>query len=84
MWNILFILSILIIYRFLLAQLHLDSLRGKRSPKAIRNALAKLTKGSDSYDVAYHNAMQRIQGQLPDQIELAMQVLSWITNAKRL
>jgi len=82
-WNILYIVRILIIFRFLLAQLHLDSLRGKRSPKAIRTALTKLRKGSDAYDIAYHNAMERIQGQLPDQKELAFQALSWITSAKR-
>jgi hypothetical protein len=36
--------------RFLLAQLHLDSLIGKRSPKAIKAALGKLPKGLEAYD----------------------------------
>ncbi|PKS08586.1 hypothetical protein jhhlp_004972 [Lomentospora prolificans] len=68
---------------FLLAQLHLDSLIGKRSPKAIRIALAKLPTGSEAYDCAYDNAMNRIEGQVRDQEDLAKQVLSWITCAKR-
>jgi hypothetical protein len=39
--------------RFLLAQLHLDSLIGKRSPKAVLAALTKLSTGSKAYDYAY-------------------------------
>jgi len=73
----------LISIRFLLAQLHLRSLIGKRSPKAIRTALKKLPKGSDAYDHAYKEAMERIEGQIEDSQELAKQVLSWITCAKR-
>lgn len=42
---------------FLLAQLHLDSLVGKRSPKAVRAALNKLPSGSNAYDHAYKDAM---------------------------
>ncbi|KAI3337266.1 hypothetical protein HD806DRAFT_518169 [Xylariaceae sp. AK1471] len=69
---------------FLLAQLHLDSLRGKPSRKAVRTALSKLAKGSaGAYDIAYDDAMARITGQLLDQKDLALQTLSWITSAKR-
>ncbi|QSZ31250.1 hypothetical protein DSL72_000813 [Monilinia vaccinii-corymbosi] len=68
---------------FLLARLHLDSLRGKKSPKAIRQALEKLPTGSDAYDFAYKDVMERIESQLPDKTDLAKQVLSWITCAKR-
>ncbi|KAL7906419.1 hypothetical protein GGI35DRAFT_458100 [Trichoderma velutinum] len=68
---------------FLLAQLHFDSLIGKRSPKAVRTALAKLPTGSEAYDLAYDNAMERIKGQVADQEELAKQVLLWITCARR-
>jgi hypothetical protein len=67
----------------LLAQLHLSSLIGKRSPKAVRKTLEKLPSGSEAYDHAYRNAMERIKGQVDDQEELALQVLSWITCAKR-
>jgi hypothetical protein len=45
--------------------------------------LKKLPTGSEAYDHAYKDAMERIEGQLIDQEELAKQVLSWITCAKR-
>ena len=69
--------------RFLLAQLHLQSLRGKRAPTALRDALMKLPSGSIAYDRAYSVAMDRIEGQLPDQAELAREALSWIICSKR-
>nr|XP_036582598.1 ankyrin repeat protein [Colletotrichum truncatum]KAF6791303.1 ankyrin repeat protein [Colletotrichum truncatum] len=68
---------------FLLAQLHLDSLQGKRSAKAIRDSLHKLANGSAAYDVAYNEAMERIEGQLTDQESLAKDALSWIVCASR-
>ena len=67
----------------MLAQLHLDSLVGKGSPKAIRAALKALPSGSNAYDHAYKEAMIRIEGQMPDQEDLAKQALSWITCANR-
>jgi hypothetical protein len=73
----------LTLLRFLLAQLHLDSLVGRRSPKAIRIALEKLPQGSEAYDHAYKEAMERIEGQVSDSQELARQVLAWITCARR-
>lgn len=73
----------LYIHRFLLAQLYLNSLVGKRSPKAIRSALKGLSSDTQRYDSAYDDAMKRIQGQVPDKSELAIQVLAWITCAKR-
>ncbi|KAH7146905.1 hypothetical protein B0J13DRAFT_441596, partial [Dactylonectria estremocensis] len=68
---------------FLLAQLHLDSLVGKRSPTALRATLAKLPTGSEAYPEAYKEAMLRIGRQVGDQEELAKQALAWITCAKR-
>ncbi|OQD71694.1 hypothetical protein PENPOL_c001G06226 [Penicillium polonicum] len=68
---------------FLLAQLYLNSLVGKRSPKAIRSALKDISSSTKQYDSAYHDAMKRIEGQISDQTEMAMQVLTWITCAKR-
>ncbi|KAL6904181.1 ankyrin repeat-containing domain protein [Trichoderma evansii] len=53
------------------------------SPKAVRVALAKLPTGSEAYDFAYNDAMERIKGQVADQEELAKQVLLWITCARR-
>jgi ankyrin repeat protein len=73
----------LTVFRFLLAQLQLASLTGKRSPKAVRTALEKLPAGSDAYDHAYKEAMERIEGQVADSRELAKQILLWITCAKR-
>ena len=69
-------------FRFLLAQLHLGSLTGKRSPKAIKTALRELPGGSEAYDYAYKEAMERIEGQIADSKGLAKDVLSWITCAK--
>ncbi|WYZ41781.1 hypothetical protein EsH8_V_000676 [Colletotrichum jinshuiense] len=63
--------------------LHLLSLIGKRSAKAVRTALAKLSAGSDAYDTAYEEAMERIEGQLKDQVTLAKDALSWIVCSKR-
>ncbi|CZR63705.1 uncharacterized protein PAC_13602 [Phialocephala subalpina] len=68
---------------FLLAQLHLESLIGKRSPKAVQTALKNLATGSTAYNHAYKDAIERINGQIEDQKELTKQVLSWITCAKR-
>ncbi|KAJ3951499.1 hypothetical protein N0V92_012088 [Colletotrichum tropicale] len=68
---------------FLLAQLHLDSLQGKRSVKAIKDALRKLATGSSAYDSAYEEAMERIEGQLDEQKTLAKDALSWIVCARR-
>ncbi|KAF6830767.1 ankyrin repeat protein [Colletotrichum musicola] len=63
---------------FLLAKLQLESLTGKRSPKAVRAASVKLSTSSGAYDKAYDEAMDRIQGQPEDQGNLARDALSWI------
>ncbi|KAI4087071.1 MAG: hypothetical protein L6R37_008361 [Teloschistes peruensis] len=68
---------------FLLARLHTDSLRDKRTVKDVRTTLAGLTKGAAALDAAYREALQRIEGQLDNDRELAKRVLSWITFAKR-
>jgi hypothetical protein len=49
----------------------------------VRAALGTLRAGPQAYDHAYDDAIERIEGQLKDQEELAKQVLSWITCAKR-
>jgi hypothetical protein len=69
--------------RFLLAQLHLESLTGKRAPKAVRAALKNLATESGAYDHAYEDAVGRIEGQPADEKKLAKQVLSWIIYARR-
>ncbi|KAF9882257.1 ankyrin repeat protein [Colletotrichum karsti] len=68
---------------FLLAELQLKSLRGKRSAKAVKECLKKFSGGSDAYHNAYDEAMERIEGQLEDQVTLAKDALSWIICAKR-
>ncbi|KAJ9322899.1 hypothetical protein DTO027B5_2941 [Paecilomyces variotii] len=68
---------------FFRAWLHLDSLIGKRSPKTTRNALKSLPTGLRAYYFAYRDAIERIQGQVSDQKEMAFHVLSWISCAER-
>ncbi|KAH7014764.1 hypothetical protein EDB80DRAFT_566297 [Ilyonectria destructans] len=72
--------------RFLLAQLRFNSLVGTTTPNQLRAALQQWSADSealDAYDHAYDETMERIKGQVRYQKELAMQVLSWITYAKR-
>lgn len=69
---------------FLLAHLHMDSLTDKTNTKALKKALEKLPMGSDALDLAYDQAMQRIQNQKPGFRNLAERALSWITYAYRL
>jgi ankyrin repeat protein len=54
-----------------------------RSPKATRTALKKFPKGSEAYNYAYEEAMERVEGQITNSRDLAKQVLSWITCARR-
>ncbi|KAH6898864.1 ankyrin repeat-containing domain protein [Thelonectria olida] len=70
---------------FLLAKLYMDSLIGKKSPKAIRISLNKILEVEEhkGYDHAYNEAMYRINGHVADSRELASQVLSWISCARR-
>ncbi|KFY05234.1 hypothetical protein O988_00146, partial [Pseudogymnoascus sp. VKM F-3808] len=68
---------------FLLARLHIDSLRGKGTKKEIRFTLKNLPKGSTALSKAYDEAIERIENQLPEESARAKRVLSWITYAKR-
>ncbi|KAJ5249624.1 hypothetical protein N7489_000034 [Penicillium chrysogenum] len=70
---------------FLLAQLYFESLVGRRSAKSTRAALKELSNGSHdyAYGKAYDNAMTRIQGQMREQTDLAIQTLSWLMCARR-
>ncbi len=62
--------------RFLLAQLHMDSLVSKNNADAIREALRHPPKGLKD---TYEDAMRRIKEQTADDVELALGVLSWIS-----
>lgn len=77
-------------FRFLLAQLYLDSLVGKRSLAALRTALQSMRKGSmaspdgsRALDNAYEKAMERIQRQKGDLPRDAMLILSWVVYARK-
>ena len=75
-----------------MAQIYLSSLDDKTTPSAVRKALKQLRKQSpessedqkrEVLDQAYHDAVERINGQKKGFRELAWNVLSWITCAKR-
>lgn len=68
--------------RFLLGQLHLDSLKGKTTPKRLMLALNSLAKGSEAYDEAYGQALHRITNQKKDQKDLTLPALSWLAFAR--
>ncbi|KAE8419716.1 hypothetical protein BDV36DRAFT_130998 [Aspergillus pseudocaelatus] len=68
---------------FLLAKLHLDSLMDMKFPIHIKAALNTLPKGSETYDCAYRESMDRVNRQGPMTVKFAKQVLSWTTCAKR-
>ncbi|KAJ4309546.1 hypothetical protein N0V84_011450 [Fusarium piperis] len=78
--------------RFLLAQIFLDSLDDKLTPKSIRSGLKDFRQHSQgpgetekvkALDYAYEQAMERINNQKPGLRSIALQVLAWITCAKR-
>jgi ankyrin repeat protein len=69
--------------RFLLAQLHMDSLIDKPTPGDIKLALQSLPKGSGVLQHVYEQAVERIEGQKEGFRKLAKRILSWITLATR-
>jgi hypothetical protein len=69
--------------RFLLAQLHMDSLSSKLTPGGIKEVLWNMPHGIKGLDVMYEEAMKRINGQEEEFRDLAKQVLSWVTHTKR-
>ncbi|KAI1269810.1 hypothetical protein F5Y18DRAFT_437656 [Xylariaceae sp. FL1019] len=50
---------------------------------AVRNALRKLSKGSDAYDIAYDDVMNRINCQPLGRRQPALKALTWVTYAKQ-
>jgi len=70
-------------YRFQLAHLHFESVSNKRTCRKIKDALKTLPTGPKAYDNAYDEAMKRIADSDADSEDLAKQVLSWITCARR-
>ena len=70
--------------RFLLAQLHMDSLRDKTSIKSVKKALKTLPEGVNGLDLAYDGALRRVESQRDGFKLLAKRLLGWVTYSKRL
>ncbi|KAJ5153393.1 ankyrin repeat-containing domain protein [Penicillium canariense] len=68
---------------FLVAKLYIDSLRKKRSIRALKDALSDMPGGSAAYDYAYQDAMHRIESQTLDEKTLSKQVMCWLTCSQR-
>jgi hypothetical protein len=69
----------LILCRFLLAKVHMDSLTSKTNRRQIRDALESLPAEVDVYD----ETMKRITQQDEHDASLAERVLSWIVYSQR-
>ncbi|KAJ7291420.1 ankyrin repeat domain-containing protein [Mycena rebaudengoi] len=69
-----------VLFLFLLAKLHMDSLAIKNTVKAVRDALKNLPKDLEH---TYNEAMDRIEAQNKDDREIAQRALIWVANAKR-
>ena len=67
-------------HRFLLAQLHMDSLADESNRNGILKALEKLPEG---FNGTYDDAMERINQQPTTRKHMAYRVLSWISYAFR-
>ncbi|KAK1448198.1 hypothetical protein CCUS01_11942 [Colletotrichum cuscutae] len=71
---------------FLLARLLIDAWSNKLNPKELKRALkvfGETSGGADVYSAVYDEAMNRIRSQPSEHVELALNVLSWTTGAKR-
>ncbi|KAK7961180.1 hypothetical protein PG988_012394 [Apiospora saccharicola] len=73
---------------FLLAELHVHSIKGKFTASAVRAALSNLSTGtqekaSAAYEDAYEKAMQRIQDQGDDVFDFAKQTFLILSHAMR-
>lgn len=68
---------------FLLARLHMDSLREKLSKKAIKQALEHLHRGSNAYDSTYEDALERISRQADERKSIALEAIGWAVFAQR-
>ncbi|KAJ3547601.1 hypothetical protein NM208_g1444 [Fusarium decemcellulare] len=68
---------------FLLARFHLDSLQDKTTPNQILAGLKELPTGPQAYDESYGKTMIRIHHQGEGFRNLAKEVLTWLTFARR-
>jgi IS1 family transposase len=65
---------------FLLAKLHIESLRTKNTIKTIQGALKELP---ENVHEAYDIETQRIEAQNEDNRKTARSTITWVANAKR-
>ncbi|KAI9766809.1 MAG: hypothetical protein M1840_006284 [Geoglossum simile] len=68
---------------FLLATLHLNALKGKRTRGDIKDTLEILPTGYNALQEAYDSAVQRIERQSEDDRNWAQSILSWLVHACR-
>ncbi|KAF2721893.1 ankyrin, partial [Polychaeton citri CBS 116435] len=73
---------------FLLARLHIDSLKYQITPNDLRETLRALRGGNEAgeygaYSAAYETAMERVESQHKRRRDLAMRIFAWIVHAKR-
>ncbi|KAL3465617.1 ankyrin repeat-containing domain protein [Aspergillus heterothallicus] len=68
---------------FLLAKLHLQTVRGETTTAKILETLKHLPRGSMAYHEAYANIMTKITNQPENHKRLALQILSWVTQSHR-
>ncbi|KAF2798744.1 ankyrin, partial [Melanomma pulvis-pyrius CBS 109.77] len=68
---------------FLLAQLHMNTLKVQPTKGHIKEVLQHIGKGIDGLDSTYKQAMERIEDQGKPTRELANSILGWIIHAKR-
>ncbi len=66
--------------RFLLAELHIDSLSSENNRRHLRRALETLP---EKLDDTYDRTWQRIQSQSRSKVDCANQILSWVIFAQR-
>ncbi|KAE9382078.1 hypothetical protein N431DRAFT_317626, partial [Stipitochalara longipes BDJ] len=74
------IFPMLIQHRFLLAELHMESIVKKQNLKDVKQAFKDLPR---SLNNTYENVIMRISAQEEHDVDLAMKVLSWISCAAR-
>jgi hypothetical protein len=77
-----FLYGILKQARFLIARLHMDSLRNKPTIDHIKRAILDLPRGMNGLEAIYKEAINRIDRQDEDIRCLARRILSWMTRAK--
>ncbi|KAJ4354490.1 uncharacterized protein N0V89_006227 [Didymosphaeria variabile] len=68
---------------FLLAQLHMDSLKERPTKGHLKRALGTLPQGSERLHKTYDLAMVRINSQSPDKAALANNILQWVVHSVR-